>query len=305
MKDIVIVGGGVSGLSAAIYAGRAELDAIMIEKNFPGGQIVNTSGVENYPGILEINGADLANVMYEHAKKFGTEIIFDEVIEIKIEGNVKKVRTKTEEYEAKVVILSMGANPRNLGVLREETFIGRGIGYCAICDGGFYRGKTIAVVGGGDTAVEDALYLSRIAKKVYLIHRRDELRANKNSQKKLFESNVEVIWNSKIVELFGEDRLNGIRIENINDNITKNLDVDGVFIAVGSSPQTWLVKDLVELNEQGYIVAGEDCSTSVDGVLAIGDIRTKQLRQVITAASDGAVSIYEAEKYIMGQEWEE
>lgn len=303
MKDIIIVGGGVSGLSAAIYAGRAELDAVMIEKNFPGGQIVNTSEVENYPGILEINGADLANVMYEHAKKFGAEIVFDEVIEIKVEGNVKKVKTNSTEYEAKVILLSMGANPRNLGVSRENEFVGRGIGYCAICDGGFYRGKTVAVVGGGDTAVEDALYLSRIAKKVYLIHRRDELRANKNSQKKLFESNVELVWDSKIVELFGEERLTGVKVENIKDNSTKDLELDGVFVAVGSLPQTELVKDLVELDKQGYIVAGENCATSVDGILAIGDIRTKQLRQVITAASDGAVSIYEAEKYILSEEW--
>lgn len=301
MKDIVIVGGGVSGLSAAIYAGRAELDTVMIEKNFPGGQIVNTSGVENYPGILEINGADLANVMYEHARKFGADIVFDEVVEIKVENNVKKVITNNAEYEAKVVILSMGANPRNLEVPREQEFAGRGIGYCAICDGGFYRGKTVAVVGGGDTAVEDALYLSRIAKKVYLIHRRDELRANKNSQKKLFESNVELVWNSKIVELFGEDKLTGIRVENVKDKSTKNLELDGVFVAVGSNPQSWLVKDLVEVDKQGYIIAGEDCATSVDGILAIGDIRTKQLRQVITAASDGAVSIYEAEKYILSQ----
>lgn len=301
MKDIVIVGGGVSGLSAAIYAGRAELDTVMIEKNFPGGQIVNTSEVENYPGILEINGADLANVMYEHARKFGANIVFDEVVEIKIENGVKKVITNTNEYEAKVVILSMGANPRNLEVPREQEFAGRGIGYCAICDGGFYRGKTVAVVGGGDTAVEDALYLSRIAKKVYLIHRRNELRANKNSQSKLFESNVELVWDSKIVELFGEDKLTGIRIENVKDKSTKNLELDGVFVAVGSNPQSWLVKDLVELDKQGYIIAGEDCATSVDGILAIGDIRTKQLRQVITAASDGAVSIYEAEKYMLRQ----
>ena len=299
MKDIVIIGGGPAGLTAALYAARAELDAVMLEKDYQGGQMVTTEEVENYPGIIDITGPDLANVMYEHAQKFGAKMEFNEVKEIKIDGDVKKVITNSGIYETKAIILSMGAKPRKLGVPREDELGSKGISYCAICDGGFYRNKTVAVVGGGDTAVEDALYLSRIAKKVYLIHRRDSLRASKILQSKLFESNVEVIWDSKVTELKGDNKLNAIEIENLKDSLRKELEMDGLFVAVGSIPTTALVKDLVDLDPQGYIIADENCATSVDGIFEIGDIRTKHLRQVITAAADGAISVYEAEKYIL------
>ena len=299
MKDIIIIGGGPAGMTAALYAGRAELNALMIEKDYQGGQMVTTNEVENYPGIIDITGPDLSNVMYEHAKKFGTEMIFEEVLDIQVDGDIKRVITNKETYETKVVILSMGAKPRNLGVAKEKELGGRGVSYCAICDGGFYRNKVVAVVGGGDTALEDALYLSRLAKKVYLIHRRDSFRGNKSLQKKIFESNIEIIWDSTVTELYGDNKLSGIQIENLKDNSKKDLELDGLFVAVGSYPMTNLVKDLVELNPQGYIVADENCATSVDGIFAVGDIRTKHLRQVITAAADGAVSIYEAEKYLL------
>lgn len=299
MKDIIIIGGGPAGMTAALYAGRAELNALMIEKDYQGGQMVTTNEVENYPGIIDITGPDLSNVMYEHAKKFGTEMIFEEVLDIQVDGDIKKVITNKKTYETKVVILSMGAKPRNLGVAREKELGGRGISYCAICDGGFYRNKVVAVVGGGDTALEDALYLSRLAKKVFLIHRRDSFRGNKSLQKKIFESNIEIVWDSTVTELYGDNKLTGIQIENLKDNSKKDLEVDGLFVAVGSYPMSDLVKDLVELNPQGYIVADEDCATSVDGIFAVGDIRTKHLRQVITAASDGAVSVYESEKYLL------
>lgn len=299
MKDIIIIGGGPAGMTAALYAGRAELNALMIEKDYQGGQMVTTNEVENYPGIIDITGPDLSNVMYEHARKFGTEMIFEEVLDIQVDGDIKKVITNKKTYETKVVILSMGAKPRNLGVAREKELGGRGISYCAICDGGFYRNKTVAVVGGGDTALEDALYLSRLAKKVFLIHRRDSFRGNKSLQKKIFESNIEIVWDSTVTELYGDNKLTGIQIENLKDNSKKDLELDGLFVAVGSYPMSDLVKDLVELNPQGYIVADEDCATSVDGIFAVGDIRTKHLRQVITAASDGAVSVYEAEKYLL------
>lgn len=299
MKDIIIIGGGPAGMTAALYAGRAELNALMIEKDYQGGQMVTTNEVENYPGIIDITGPDLSNVMYEHAKKFGTEMIFEEVLDIQVDGDIKKVITNKATYETKVVILSMGAKPRNLGIAREQELGGRGISYCAICDGGFYRNKVVAVVGGGDTALEDALYLSRIAKKVYLIHRRDSFRGNKNLQKKIFESNIEIIWDSTVTELHGDSKLNGIQIINLKDNSIKDLELDGLFVAVGSYPMSNLVKDLVELNPQGYIIAGENCATSVEGIFAVGDIRTKHLRQVITAAADGAVSVYEAEKYLL------
>jgi len=300
MKDIIIIGGGPAGLVAALYAGRAQLDALMMEKQFQGGQMVTTNEVENYPGFVDITGSDLANIMYEHAKKFGGIMEYKEVLDIQIDGDIKKVITDTETYETKVVILSMGAKPKKLGLDREDVLGGRGISYCATCDGGFFRNKVVAVVGGGDTAVEDALHLSRIVKKVYLIIRKESLTANKVAQEKLFKTdNVEIIWNSVVTKLYGEESLTGIQVKNTKYDKISELEMNGLFVAIGSTPSTELVKDLVELNKQGYIISDESCKTSVDGIFAIGDIRTKSVRQVLTAAADGAVSIYEAEKYLI------
>ncbi|WP_315066714.1 thioredoxin-disulfide reductase [uncultured Clostridium sp.] len=300
MKDIIIIGGGPAALTAALYAGRAGLDALMIEKQYEGGQIVNTNEVENYPGFPDITGSELANIMYEHAKKFGGIMKYEEVIDLKIDGGIKKVITGSQTYESKAVILSMGAKPKKLNIDKEDEFLGRGISYCATCDGGFYREKVVAVIGGGDTAVEDALHLSRIAEKVYVIVRKDLLRANKASQKKLLETNnVEIIWNSVITKLKGEEKLSGLEIKNTKDDVVNDLEVNGVFVAIGSEPQTELVKDLVALDKNGYIIADESCRTNIDGIFAIGDIRTKEVRQVLTAAADGAVSIYGAEKYLI------
>lgn len=300
MKDVIIIGGGPAALTAALYAGRAGLDALMLEKQYEGGQIVTTNEVENYPGFLDITGSELANVMYEHARKFGGFMKYEEVIDIKVNGDVKQVITGAQTYESKTVILSMGAKPKKLGIDREDELIGKGISYCATCDGGFYRKKVVAVIGGGDTAVEDALHLSRIAEKVYIIVRKDSLRANKASQKKLMETdNIEVIWNSVVTKLKGEEILNGLEIKNTKDNVRKDLEINGAFVAIGSEPQTELVKDLVALDKNGYIIADENCKTNVDGIFAIGDIRTKEVRQVLTAAADGAVSIYGAEKYLI------
>lgn len=300
MKDIIIVGGGPAALTAALYAGRAGLDALMLEKQYEGGQIVTTNEVENYPGFRSIAGSELANTMYEHAKNFGGIMKYEEVIDIKIDGDIKKVITSAETYESKVVILSMGAQPKKLGIDREDEFIGKGVSYCATCDGGFYRKKVVAVIGGGDTAVEDALHLSRIAEKVYVIVRKDSLRANKSAQKKLFETdNVEIIWNSVVTKLKGEEILSGFEITNNKDDKVDYLEVNGIFVAIGSSPSAELVKDLVALDKNGYIIADESCKTNVDGIFAIGDIRTKEVRQVLTAAADGAVSIYGAEKYLI------
>lgn len=214
MKDIIIIGGGPAALTAALYAGRAGLDALMLEKQYEGGQIVTTNEVENYPGFRSITGSELANTMYEHAKDFGSIMKYEEVIDIKVDGDIKKVITGVNTYESKVIILSMGAKPKKLGIDREEELTGKGVSYCATCDGGFFRKKVVAVVGGGDTAVEDALHLSRIAEKVYVIVRRDSLRANKSAQKKLFETNnVEIIWNSGVTKLNGEEKLSGIEIK--------------------------------------------------------------------------------------------
>lgn len=300
MKDIIIIGGGPAALTAALYAGRAGLNALMLEKQYEGGQIVTTNEVENYPGFRSITGSELANTMYEHAKDFGSIMKYEEVIDIKVDGDIKKVITGVNTYESKVIILSMGAKPKKLGIDREEELTGKGVSYCATCDGGFFRKKVVAVVGGGDTAVEDALHLSRITEKVYVIVRRDSLRANKSAQKKLFETNnVEIIWNSGVTKLNGEEKLSGIEIKNNKDGKIDNLEVNGVFVAIGSDPSSELVKDLVALDKNGYIIADESCKTNVDGIFAIGDIRTKEVRQVLTAAADGAVSIYGAEKYLI------
>ncbi|RII33138.1 thioredoxin-disulfide reductase [Clostridium chromiireducens] len=299
MKDIIIVGGGPAALTAALYAGRAGLDALMLEKQYEGGQIVTTNEVENYPGFRSITGPELANTIYEHAKDFGSNMKYEEVIDIKIDGDIKKVITGAQTYESKVVILSMGAQPKKIGIDREEELTGKGVSYCATCDGGFYRKKVVAVIGGGDTAVEDALHLSRLAEKVYVIIRKDSLRANKSAQKKLFETNnVEIIFNSVVTKLEGEERLSSIEITNNNGQVDY-LEVNGVFVAIGSDPSTELVKDLVALDKNGYIIADESCKTNVEGIFAIGDIRTKEVRQVLTAAADGAVSIYGAEKYLI------
>lgn len=302
MYDMIIVGGGPSGLTAALYAGRAELKALMIEKAFHGGQMVTTNEVENYPGIMETTGPELAGIMYEQATRFGTEVKFEEVIKIEDEGDIKKVVTASNMYEAKTVLLSMGAKPRKLGLPNEEALAGKGVSYCAICDGGFYKDKTVAVVGGGDTALEDALYLARLAKKVYLIHRRDSFRANKHLQTRVDQSSVEVIWNSGVTKLNAEETLKSIEITNLIENTTQEIPVDGVFIAVGNIPVTELVKGLVDLNEQGYIITDENCKTNKSGIFAIGDIRQKKLRQIITAAADGAIGVYEAEQYLVEHE---
>ncbi|WP_069998632.1 thioredoxin-disulfide reductase [Cellulosilyticum sp. I15G10I2] len=299
MKDIIIIGGGPAGLTAAMYAGRAQLDTLVLEKQFQGGQMMNTNEVENYPGILQTTGPELSSVMYEHASQFGTQMAYEEVVGIEVSESIKKVITTTETYETKTIILAMGAKPRQLGVEKEQDLWGRGVSYCAICDGGFFRDKEVAVVGGGDTAVEDALYLSRLAKKVYLIHRRDELRATQILQQRILASNVEIIWDSKVTKLYSEQALTGIEVTNIKTNQVKDIDIQGLFIAVGSVPATSLVSGHVSLNEQGYIIAGENCETNVEGVFAAGDIRQKELRQIVTAASDGAVSVYQAEKYIL------
>lgn len=300
VHDIVIIGSGPGGMTAGIYGGRAELDTMILEKNFHGGQMVSTTEIENYPALPDTNGIQLSNDMLAHAKKFGAKIDYKGVDSIEVlEDGTKKLMAGGEEILTKTVILSMGSTPRKLGLDKEDKFTGRGLGYCATCDGGFYRNKVVAVNGGGDTAVEDALYLSRIASKVYLIHRRDELRANKTLQTRLAESNVEVVWNSTIKEILGEEKLTGVITVDKTDQSERTIELDGLFVAIGGIPTSDLVDGLVELNPQGYIVTDEDCQTSVDGIYAVGDIRVKSLRQVITAAADGAIAVHAAEKYIL------
>lgn len=288
--DLIIVGAGPAGMSAAVYGRRAGLDLLVIEKNpMGGGQVLNTYEVDNYLGLPGINGFDMGMAFQKHAKDQGTQFVTANVTELKLDGEIKEVVTNKGTYEAKTVILALGAHHAHLGVPGEEEFAGKGVSYCATCDGAFYRGKVAAVVGGGDVAVEDAIYLARFCEKVYLIHRRDSLRAAKSLQDKLFAlENVEVIWNHVVEEIKGETSVQELSLMNTQDNSKNTLSVNGVFVAVGIKPDTELVKGQINCNDAGYVIAGEDCKTSLAGVYVAGDARQKPLRQIITAVSDGA-----------------
>ena len=301
MLDLIIIGSGPAGLTAAIYATRAKLGAIIIEQNFmSGGQVIDTYEVDNYPALPGISGMDLSLKMREHAEKLGAKFVTETVTAVDLTGSVKKVVTDQNTYEARTVILAMGANHRKLGVRGEEELAGRGVSYCATCDGAFYKGSDVAVVGGGDVAVEDAIFLARICRKVYVIHRRSELRAAKVLQERLFSlDNVEMVWDSVTEALEGENQVGAVRVRNVKTDAERCLHVDGVFIAVGIEPNTELVRDQVELSRNGYIMAGESGATSLDGVFAIGDIRTKALRQIITACADGANAVTSVQDYLL------
>lgn len=298
MYDVVIIGSGPAGLSAAIYGCRAQMKLLVVEKNYmSGGQIINTSEVDNYPGLPGINGFDMAMKFREHAESLGAEFSEDEITAIADQGSYKVLTGLQGIYETKYVLFAMGASHRLLGVPGEDSFTGKGVSYCATCDGAFFRNKTVAVVGGGDVAVEDAIYLARLCAKVYVIHRRDALRAAKSLQARLASfNNVEMIWDSQVTSIEGEKRVNSIQVYNRKTEETVTLVLDGVFIAVGTVPQSDLAKGLVELDEAGYIKAGEDCQTGRKGFLAAGDVRTKKLRQIVTAASDGANAISSIEE---------
>ncbi|NBJ89077.1 thioredoxin-disulfide reductase [Acutalibacter sp. 1XD8-36] len=296
----MIIGGGPAGYTAALYGARAGLTVGLIEKLAPGGQMGTTDMVDNYPGFPDgINGFELAMNMKAGAERFGARTISAQVTGLELSGDVKILRTPKEDYNARTVILATGAQPRELGLPNERELRGRGVSYCATCDGMFYRGKTVAVVGGGNTAVADALYLSRICEKVYLIHRRDKLRAPQVQQQNLEKAgNVEFIWNSVVKEMRFEQRLTGLTAEHKETGGLRELECAGVFIAVGQVPETELFKDQVELDSSGYVVAGEDCRTSIPGVFAAGDLRAKPLRQIVTAASDGAVAATAAQEFL-------
>ena len=297
--DVAIAGGGPAGYTAALYATRAGLDTIVIEKFSAGGQMCQTSQIDNYPGFEEgIDGFTLGFKMQQCAERFGSKTIQAEILEADFNENVKFLKTDTGIIKAKSVIIATGAEHRHLGIENEEALIGKGVGYCAACDGMFYRGKTVAVVGGGNSAAADALYLSKICEKVILVHRRDTLRATKIYHEPLMNaSNVEFCWNSNIFELLYEDTLTGIKIKN-NDGNIKEISCDGLFISIGRVPETNIFKGSVLLDESGYIIADESTKTNIEGVFAAGDVRTKALRQIVTAASDGATAAHYAEEYI-------
>ena len=300
MYDIIIIGSGPAGLSAAIYAQRACLDTIVIEKNgISGGQVLSTWEVDNYPGFPGVTGFELSRQFREHANKLGARVVQDEVVQVELSGNVKKVVCEEETYEARCVILASGAHHRTLEVPGEEELRGAGVSYCATCDGAFFRGRTVAVVGGGDAALEDAIFLARMCEKVYIVHRRDKLRGAKRLQERLQAlENIEFVWNSETAAIEGNGQVEALRLRQTQTGEERRLDVDGVFIAVGIAPESELYAGQLELDEQGYIRADESGQTSVPGVFAAGDVRTKALRQILTAASDGANCVASAERYL-------
>jgi thioredoxin reductase (NADPH) len=298
--DVIIIGGGPAGYTAALYSARAGLDTAVIEKMSIGGQLTLTGEVENYPGFADgIDGYTLGANMQSGAEKFGAQTIFDEVTNVFLDEKIKRVVTQSTELYARSVIIASGASPRELGIDGESDFIGKGIHYCAHCDGRFYKNKTVAVIGGGNSAVSDALYLSRLAKKVYLVHRRDSLRATKIYHEPLKNAeNVEILWNSRVSKLLHGERIVGAILENTATNEQSELLCDAIFVSIGRKPNTSLFNGVTALDENGYIIADESAKTSVEGVFAAGDVRTKTLRQIVTAVSDGATAAHYAEEYI-------
>lgn len=301
MYDLIIIGSGPAGLSAAVYGKRAGLNLLVIEENpMSGGQVLNTYEVDNYLGMSGINGFDLGMKFKEHADAAGAEFKTASVSEIRDEGEKKIVRTADgTSYETRAIILAAGAEHRMLGVSGEEIYKGKGVSYCATCDGAFFRQKDVAVVGGGDVAVEDAIYLARMCSKVYLIHRRDSLRAAKGLQDKLMAcENVEILWDRTVQDIYGSDLVEGVKLNHVKKQTQEDLAVQGVFIAVGMHPNTEAFRDVVPCNGQGYVIAGEDCAAKTPGIFAAGDIRTKQVRQIATAVADGACAVASVERYL-------
>ncbi len=304
MYDLIIVGSGPAGLSAAVYGKRAGLKLVVLEKApMSGGQILNTYEVDNYLGMPGMNGFDMGMQFREHADKLGVEFKEASVSEIQDMGSHKRILTDAGELEAKAVILASGAVHAHLDVPGEENLSGRGVSYCATCDGAFFRGRTVAVVGGGDVALEDAIYLARTCEKVYLIHRRDELRGAMVLQQELKAlPNVEILYSHVVEEIVGADSVEGIRVRDVRTDETREVPVAGVFIAVGIRPGTELVRELVACDEGGYVIAGEDCATSVPGLFAAGDVRRKPIRQIVTAVADGANAAVSAGNYCKGND---
>lgn len=298
--DMIIIGGGPGGYTAALYAARAGLDVIVLEKLSAGGQMALTSQIDNYPGFEEgVDGFELGEKMQAGAEKFGAKTEYAEVFSVDLSAVPKIVETSEGTFYGHTVVFATGASPRELGVTGEKELVGRGVHYCAACDGMFYKGKTVVIVGGGNTAAADAMVLSRIAKKVILVHRRDTLRATKIYHEPLKKAeNVEFHWNSVVSEFISEGKVTGIKIKNVHTGEEELIHCDGVFVSVGRKPATELVNEQLDLDASGYIVADESTKTNISGVYAVGDVRTKKLRQIVTAVSDGAIAAHEAEEYL-------
>ncbi len=305
LYEILIIGGGPAGLTAGIYAARSKRETLILEKLLPGGQVSLTDLVENYPGFPEgIDGPDLVKRMEEQAKKFGVEILTDEIVDIKIDDKeVKEVIGRGGTYKAKTVIIAGGAEPRKLGVPGEKEFTGKGVSYCATCDGAFFEGQEIAVVGGGDTAVREAIYLTQFAKKVTIIHRRDKLRASKILQERAFRNEkIDFLWNSVVTEIIGDKRVEKIKVKNVKTQEESIIEKNGIFIYIGLVPKTDYLKGKIDLSEDGYILTDEKMRTNIDGIYAAGDIRKKSLRQIVTAVADGAQAAMSAVEYLEERE---
>ncbi|MDI0264888.1 thioredoxin-disulfide reductase [Clostridioides difficile] len=299
MVDIIVIGAGPAGLTSAIYAMRAGLSVTVFEKSIYGGQVASTSEVENYPAVQKISGVEFSNNIYNQAIAQGVDIQFDEVEEINLEGKIKVVKTSSGEHKAKAVILANGVERRKLGCEGEENFTGRGVSYCATCDGAFFKDKEVAIVGGGNTALEDALFLANNCTKVYLIHRRDSFRGEEVLEKSVkARKNIEILYNHGVEKIEGEKTVSNIEVKNLKTEEKRTIDVSGIFIAIGLKPNNKMFENVLDLDEGGYIISDESCTTSVEGVYVAGDSRTKFLRQIITAASDGAIAAVQAANYI-------
>lgn len=297
--DILIIGGGPAGYTAALYGARSGFSTAVLEKLSPGGQMATTSDVENYPGFPGVvDGFELGERMQEGAEKAGAETIYADVTRLDLLADPKVAETSEGTFLGKTVILATGAHPRKLGIPQEEALVNRGVAYCATCDGSFYKDKIVVVNGGGNTAVGDALYLSKLAKKVYLVHRRDTLRATPIYLQRLEDAGVEIIWNSVVTGLQADKKLTAVELKDVKNGETRVLPADGLFVAIGQLPESSLAAGQVAADQAGYIIAGEDTKTSVPGVFAAGDVRTKAVRQIITAAADGAVAVHFAEEYL-------
>lgn len=298
--DVIIAGAGPAGMTAAVYASRANLDTLMIERGIPGGQMANTEDVENYPGFETILGPDLSNKMFEHAKKFGAEYAYGDIKEIRDDGDVKTVIAGKKEYKALSVIVATGAEYKKIGVPGEQELGGRGVSYCAVCDGAFFKGKELVVIGGGDSAVEEGIYLTRFASKVTIIHRRDSLRAQKILQNRAFENDkIDFIWNHTVKEIKEDNgKVGGVTLVNTQDGSTMEKEIDGVFIYIGLLPLNAAVLNLGITNDLGYVETNENMETMIPGVFAAGDVREKELRQIVTATGDGSIAAQSAQKYV-------